>query len=291
MEGFLCVNKPQGPSSFQIVSKIRKALNVKKIGHAGTLDPDASGLLVIATGYTTRLLQYLPNEPKIYRFRLQFGIQTDTLDNTGKIIFSDGIIPSASDLTSTLCSFTGEYLQEPPAYSAKKINGIRAYKLARSGQTPQMTARLVRLYSLNLISFDQTNGYADLQVNCSGGTYVRSLARDIAVRLNTFGTASSILRIGSGDFSIDQALDIDNINDAENYIIPASTVFNKRPNIQLSIDQQKKIVNGSDITITMPNEYPDKEIFAFYGTHLLAVLQWKQQSIYHPIAVFPIDRQ
>ena len=198
MDGFLCVNKPQGPSSFKIVAQLRKVLKVKKIGHAGTLDPQASGLLVIAVGSSTRLIQYLPNEPKVYRFGLQFGSQTDTLDNTGSIIADGGSFPPSAQLQAALNRFHGEYLQVPPAFSAKKINGVRAYKMARNGDNPPLKPCKVTIHSLDLIQYDQDKGLAELELSCSGGTYVRALVRDLASELNTYGFASFIRRCRSG---------------------------------------------------------------------------------------------
>ncbi|HEX3019227.1 MAG TPA: tRNA pseudouridine(55) synthase TruB [Chitinispirillaceae bacterium] len=284
MDGFLCVNKPQGPSSFQIVAQLRKVLGVKKIGHAGTLDPDASGVLVLAIGSATRLIQYLPNEPKVYQFGLQFGSQTDTLDSKGTVVCSGMPIPELNDLRETIKRFHGECLQVPPAYSAKKVNGIRAYKMARNGHTPSLEACKVNIYTLELINYNKNCGLAELQMSCSGGTYVRSLVRDLASELHSCGFASYIRRIRCGNFSIDQAMDINDIIHAVNYIIPAAVVLNDQPGIQLCEQDQFKLINGIDISLPQMN---DSTVFAFRGTHLLAVLQWKQGTVYHPVTVFP----
>ncbi len=289
MDGFLCVNKPQGPSSFKIVAELRKVLKIKKIGHAGTLDPEASGLLVIAVGSATRLIQYLPNEPKIYRFGLQFGSQTDTLDSKGTVIADGGIFPLLSQLKTALNRFHGEYLQMPPAFSAKKIDGIRAYEMARKGDTPPLKPCRVKIHSLDLIQYDQDRGLAELELGCSGGTYVRALTRDLASELNTYGFASFIRRCRSGDFNLEQAMEIDDINNAVNYIMPAAVVLGNESGIQLSEQHYRKLVHGMDISLPQMTCSTDRKVFAYCGTHLLAVLQWKQDSEYHPVAVFPLS--
>lgn len=289
MDGFLCVNKPQGPSSFKIVAQLRKVLKVKKIGHAGTLDPEASGLLVIAVGSATRLIQYLPNEPKVYRFGIQFGSQTDTLDNTGTVIADGGIFPLSTQLVTALNRFHGEYLQVPPAYSAKKINGVRAYEMARNGDNPDLKPCKVKIHSLDMIQYDQDRGSAELEVSCSGGTYVRALVRDLATELNTYGFASFIRRCRSGNFSLEHAMEIDDIDHAVNYIMPAPVVLGNEPGIQLSEHHHRKLIHGMDISLPQMNGLTGRKIFAYCGTHLLAVLQWKQGSEFHPVAVFPLS--
>jgi tRNA pseudouridine55 synthase len=289
LDGFLCVNKPQGPSSFKIVAELRKALKVKKIGHAGTLDPEASGLLVIAVGSATRLIQYLPNEPKVYRFGLQFGFQTDTLDNKGTVIAEGGAFPSSAQLKAALNRFHGEHLQVPPAFSAKKINGVRAYEMARNGDTPDLKPCRVKIHSLDLIQYDQDRGIAELELCCSGGTYVRAIVRDLASALDTYGIASFIRRYRSGNFNLDQAMEIDDIDHAVNYIMPATVVLGKEPGIQLSEPHHQRLLHGMDISLPQMDVPTNRKIFAFSGTHLLAVLQWKQGSKFHPVAVFPLS--
>lgn len=289
MDGFLCVNKPQGPSSFKIVAKLRKVLKIKKIGHAGTLDPEASGLLVIAVGSATRLIQYLPNEPKVYRFGIQFGSQTDTLDSKGTLIADGGIFPLSTQLKAALNRFHGEYLQLPPAFSAKKINGVRAYDIARNGDTPSLKPCRVKIHSLDLIQYDINRGLAELELSCSGGTYVRALVRDLASELNTYGFASFIRRCRSGNFNLEQAMEIDDINNAVNYIMPAAVVLGNEYSIQLSEHHHQRLIHGMDISLAQMNVLTDRKIFAYCGTHLIAVLQWKQGSEFHPIAVFPLS--
>ena len=236
---------------------MRKVLKVKKIGHAGTLDPQASGLLVIAVGSATRLIQYLPNEPKVYRFGLQFGSQTDTLDNTGSIIADGGSFPPSAQLQAALNRFHGEYLQVPPAFSAKKINGVRAYKMARNGDNPPLKPCKVTIHSLDLIQYDQDKGLAELELSCSGNLCEGSCQRS-CIRVNTYGFASFIRRCRSGNFNLEQAMEIDDIDHAVNYIMPAAVVLGNEPGIQLSEHHHRKLIHGMNISLPQMNGLTDR---------------------------------
>jgi tRNA pseudouridine55 synthase len=281
VNGFLCVNKPIGPSSFQIVSQLRRILNIKKIGHAGTLDPEASGLLVIAIGTATRLLQYLPSEPKVYEFGIKFGSQTDTLDREGTITDSGKPIPDLSSIEQVLPSFEGRISQIPPVYSALLINGVRAYQLARSGKAVEMKSREINIYRIVLKQYDQEHGEAQLCVECSGGTYIRSLARDIAQQCGTIGFASYVHRTAIGLFNIDQALCQESIENASEHILSFDKVFTR--DICLISDVQKEcLLYGRDFEV--PGSTQDT-LYAFNNNELMAVLQHKGDSVYHPSTV------
>ena len=283
MDGFLCINKPCGPSSFQIVRSVYKFFGSKS-GHAGTLDPAASGLLVVAIGKATRLLQYLPGEPKTYNFAIQFGSQTDTLDKEGKFVKSGGLIPSQDAVDSVLSRFIGEQKQIPPIFSAIKVNGIRAYKSAREGIEPQMKARSINIYSLVLNKYETTTGTAHFTVECSGGTYVRSLARDIADALGTFGFAAYVHRLRAGNLSLENALCLEKFDEAEKYIIPVSNVFRNQPQIIISESQKKQIRFGQTLHINQVLE--NDLLFAFdQNGELVAVLKRNPDGGYHPATV------
>lgn len=282
MDGFLCVNKPCGPSSFQIVSQLRRILHTKKIGHAGTLDPQASGLLVIAVGVATRLLQYIPAEPKKYEFGIQFGSQTDTLDREGKVVCSGGRIPAEDEIRSVLEKFSGSIMQAPPSYSAILVNGVRAYKLARSGADVEMQKREVVIHSITLEKFDQEKAEAHLKVECAGGTYVRSLARDIAEEIGTLGYASYVHRTGAGIFDLKDALNAENLDMAEKKIVPFSIIFS-RDSVEISDAQKQELLFGRDIRIEASGK---ATVFAFFKGSIAAVLKHTGDSLYHPSAVF-----
>jgi tRNA pseudouridine55 synthase len=212
--GFLLINKPQGPTSFNIVAKIRKKFCVKKVGHCGTLDPLAEGLLVLAIGKATRQIQYL-NDDKTYEFGVIFGRQTETGDSEGKIIKECEEIPSIEKLLEEIPKFIGEISQIPPAFSAIKINGKRAYKLAREGITVEMKPRNIKIYSLNLLSFDFEQKTASFRVSCSSGTYVRTLAQDIAKSCASVGFCSFIKRIRVGNFVLENAVSVENATERD----------------------------------------------------------------------------
>ena len=208
INGFLLVNKSVGCSSFYIVNQLRRVTNIQKIGHAGTLDPFSSGLLIIALRReNTKRIDHFQQLFKTYHVRLVLGIETDTLDSFGKVIakkhvhkFSDAYIKSV------LTSFLGEQSQVPPIFSAKKIDGKRSYNLARKGQSFSLEPVLIHIYSLTLL---QNLGHTiDLAIQCSKGTYIRSLVRDIAIKLGTVGYAKNLVRVSIGDYHIKDALSI-----------------------------------------------------------------------------------
>jgi tRNA pseudouridine55 synthase len=285
VDGFLCVNKPIGPSSFQIIDQLRRILKIKKMGHAGTLDPQASGLLLVAIGTATRLLQYVPAEPKIYQFGIQFGSQTDSLDREGILVFSGGRIPQRAEIDAVLKKYSGEIMQIPPSYSAIKVNGVRAYKLARNGVTPDLQSRPVQIFSIEVLDFDSVSGIAQMQAVCSGGTYVRCLARDIAIDLGTYGFASFVHRVSIGPFSLDTAVGAELLGSAENYVIPTEKIFVK-DSIIVSDEQKKELLYGRDLLIP---EFSSEVVYAFYNGELLAVLKRGCASMYHPVTVLPVN--
>jgi tRNA pseudouridine55 synthase len=286
MDGFLFINKPSGPSSFAVINRLKPLVNRARIGHAGTLDPAASGLLIVAVGKATRLLEYVPVQPKCYTFTLHFGAETDTLDNEGSIVESGGRIPDRQAITDALPRFIGTILQEPPRYSAIKINGQRAYARARKNETFEMKPREVTVYSLNLDSLDAAAGTASISAGCSSGTYVRSLARDIARALKTFGFAADIRRTALGPFTLEDAKEIDEVTVSLGpCLIPVREVFGKCPHVVISDVQKEKLSFGADIAL---NGLADsKTIFAFDGKDAIAaVLVKKETGLFHPVKVF-----
>ncbi len=281
MNGFLCVNKPRGPSSFNIIAQTRRLLKTKKIGHCGTLDPEAEGLLLIAVGSSTRLLRYVKTEPKTYEFGIQFGSETDSFDLEGKIVAEGGRFPSESELTEALKRFSGEIFQTPPLFSAIKIEGVRACDLARKGVTPELKERQITIHYLKLVSYDGKNGTAHLTVSCSTGTYVRSLVRDIAHACATFGTATFIRRTKIGDFLIDDAVILDTGISLEKRLISNTDVFRSEYQIELSDSEFKNISQGRDMYIeNVPGDF--QVIFAKYNGNVVTVLRKMDTFRYHP---------
>ncbi len=204
----ILINKPTGWSSFDVVNKIKKALKIKKIGHSGTLDPFADGLLILVTGKKTKEAGRFQNLPKTYVGTIALGQTTDTLDTEGEITERKPVPPLTSEkIAAVLSRFLGESLQTPPVYSALKLNGRRAYKLARENREVELAPRKIHIYALELLDFSKAE--LTIRVHCSKGTYVRALARDIAKSLGTVGFLKSLTRTEIGPFSLEEALEVD----------------------------------------------------------------------------------
>lgn len=211
LNGIVNVYKPSGVSSNYVVINVKKILNIKKVGHTGTLDPLACGVLPICIGNATKLSEYLLDKDKVYFVKIKFGILTDTYDCEGKILQEDKNFKSNEDqIKETIKSFVGEYDQIPPIYSALKVNGRRAYDLAREGEVFELKHRKVKIYFIEniLVEGDECS----FVVKCSKGTYIRSLCKDIGDRLNTFGTMIFLERIESGIFTKDNSVDFESLN-------------------------------------------------------------------------------
>lgn len=208
ISGFLNINKPEGCTSHDVVAMLRKSLGIKKIGHAGTLDPDATGVLVIGINEATKLFQFLPQD-KTYIGEITFGISTDTDDITGNIIQKSEYIPALNEITEKLSTFTGKIKQKPPIFSSVKINGERAYKLARNNQISlsDMKEKEIEIYSIDLISYSDKK--LKLKIHSSGGTYMRSIARDLGKALSSCATLSKLERIKACGFKIEDSLSPD----------------------------------------------------------------------------------
>ena len=203
-EGILLVNKPKGPSSFRLVQMLRKRLQIQKIGHAGTLDPFASGLMVMLIGRNyTRLSDRFLNHDKEYLAEVRLGQTTDTYDSEGQITATSDIIPSLEDIQAALAGFQGETLQTPPMFSAKKIKGKKLYELARKGIEVHREPVKVTL-DIQLIRYEYP--FLELRVNCSKGTYIRSLAYDLGIKLECGAHLSNLERTRSGNFLLENAI-------------------------------------------------------------------------------------
>lgn len=206
-DGLVLIDKPKGITSFVAVAVVRRALGVKHCGHTGTLDPMAEGLLPVLTGRATKLSAYLLEGDKRYRAELTFGSQTDTLDAEGEVTATGGRIPEAAELAAVLEKFKGKQMQIPPMFSAIKKNGVAMYKLARKGESVELAPRDIEIYKLELLSY--RDGVATLDVHCSKGTYIRSLCRDIAEQLGTYGCMTALRRTATCGFAVEDAVPLD----------------------------------------------------------------------------------
>lgn len=207
MDGVLVVDKPEGVTSHDVVATARRLLGEKRIGHTGTLDPLATGVLPLACGRATRLVRFLTASEKQYEATMLFGVTTDTLDVTGEETSRTGRVPSREALVAALRTFEGEQMQVPPAYSAKKVAGRRAYDFARRNEPVELAAVPVRLARIELVEF--AGERARMVLTCSAGFYVRALVRDLGDRLGTGATLEALRRTRSGEFTLEEAIDLE----------------------------------------------------------------------------------
>lgn len=212
IHGWVVFDKPLGMSSTQAVAKIRWLFNAEKAGHGGTLDPLATGLLPIALGEATKTVQWATDGRKVYRFRVAWGAETTTDDLEGEVSARSDARPEKTRIETTLKDFTGEIMQAPPAFSAIKINGERAYDLARAGEAPEMVARPVVVEELRLVNADSLD-YADFEVVCGKGTYIRSLARDMGRKLGCLGHVTLLRRVQVGGLTEAQMISLEKLEE------------------------------------------------------------------------------
>ncbi|MDD9331605.1 MAG: tRNA pseudouridine(55) synthase TruB [Wolbachia sp.] len=245
--GWLNLDKPVGISSAQAINQVKKIFGIKA-GHLGTLDPLASGVLPIALGEATKTVPYLSSGLKAYEFTIKWGEQRTTDDSDGEVIKSSIIEPKCDQIDCAIKNFIGEIKQAPPAFSSIKINGARAYKLARSGRKVDIKSRLVCVHKLKLISVDTINNSADFSMLCGSGVYVRSIARDLGITLNCFGYVTKLRRTIVGDFRDDESVILERLTGNER-IIPITSALKLMPKVEISSEEAYRIRNGQEITL------------------------------------------
>ena len=244
--------KPVGMTSSDAVGIVRKATGIKKVGHLGTLDPLASGVLPIAFGKATRLFDVFLQKKKTYIAMFDFSYSTDTLDNDGEITARCDKIVTKEDVEKVLPQFAGKIEQYPPKYSAKNVGGERAYDLARAGKQFELSPSVVEIYSLKLLRKEE-NGFV-FEIVCSAGTYIRSLARDIGESLGACGTMTALIRTESGKFSLRTAVTKDELsNGFEQYAVSAEEALSDYPMLCLKCDEAFKVQNGVSVSVCVGN--------------------------------------
>lgn len=263
MDGILIVNKEKKWTSNDVVQKVKR-LTGQKVGHTGTLDPLATGVLPLLIGKGTLLSKYLINHDKTYIAKVKLGIKTDTADLEGKIIEKidvDESIFNQNKIENVLKSFIGKQNQIPPMYSAIKIRGKKLYEYARSGQNVDIPERKIEIYEMELINFDKNTKEVEFKVSCSKGTYIRTLCEDIAKKMGNIGTMSSLNRVIVGDFKIENAITINNINEINlsNKIITIESFFRKNKSINLSNRDLTMFLNGVKL-----NREEENDIYRVY---------------------------
>ena len=249
--GIIILNKPVGVSSHRCVGMVRKALNMKKVGHTGTLDPEASGVLPILAGPATRASDFLTMEDKKYRATILLGTKTDTLDMAGEVIEQKSVNVTEEEIRRVIGGFVGNIQQVPPMYSAIQVNGQRLYNLARQGIEVERKARDITIFSIDIEKIELP--YVKIAVHCSKGTYIRTLAADIGDALGCGGCISELERTSSGDFTIENAITPEELSalaesgQAEKALLPLDSFFKKYDAIYLDKKRADRVKNGVPI--------------------------------------------
>lgn len=253
-KGIIVINKPQDWTSFDVVNKVKHLLRIKRVGHLGTLDPMATGVLLVTYGSATKLFDLMQHKVKTYVAEFQLGLLTDTLDATGKVLIDKNVVIDKNDLINSITKFIGSIDQIPPKYSAKSINGVRAYDLARQNIDFDLKAKRVEVYDINLLNFDAKSNVFKVEISCGSGTYIRALGRDIAEKLGTHATMTSLVRTRVGDFDLKQAVPILDLNEnnISNYCLSLGKCLNYET-IALDEITTKRIINGQTLIIDKPD--------------------------------------
>lgn len=266
VNGWVCLDKPVGVTSTQMVGKVRYAFNAQKAGHAGTLDPLASGILAIALGEATKTIPYAVDTQKTYRFTIRWGEQTSTDDAEGYMIASSDVRPEKAAIEAALPEFTGEISQLPPRFSAIKLAGARAYDLARNGEEFELSPRPVQVHSLRLLEvLDPEN--AVFELICGKGTYVRALARDLGLRLGSVAHARDIRRLQVGPFNESNAISLDSLEQLvhnptlSEYLLPVETPLDDIPAMAITGSDATRLKRGQTILARTGQVEPSDVLF------------------------------
>lgn len=251
MTGIVIVNKKVNVTSNDVVVKIKHLLNEKKVGHLGTLDPLASGVLPVAIGRATRLFDYFLDKKKTYKARFKFGVQTDTLDLEGKVIKKSQVIPTLEQIKKAIKeNFLGKIMQVPPLHSSKKVNGKRAYELARHGEEVELKPSEKTIYKFECLR--EVDKYTfEFEIVCSSGTYIRSLARDLGEKTGSCATMTSLIRTKSGEFKLEDGINFEelNVESIKKSLIPVERCLDELEKITVSERQYKNLRDGKKIFV------------------------------------------
>ena len=290
ISGWLVVDKPAGPTSTAVVNKVRWALDAKKAGHAGTLDPEATGVLAIALGEATKTVPYITDALKAYKFTVRLGIATNTDDAEGEVINTSDLRPDDESIKAALAGFIGDIEQVPPQFSAVKVDGERAYKRARDGEEMALEARPLWVESLLLIDRPDAD-HVTLEMVCGKGGYVRSIARDLGQALGCFGHVRDLRRIWSGPFEAGKGLTIEHIEEIartpelDAHVLPLEKGLDDLTEVKATAEGATRLRNGNPgMVIASDVEYGD-ECWASFDGQAVAVGRFKAGEL-HPSRVF-----
>jgi tRNA pseudouridine55 synthase len=248
LDGVLVIDKPSGMTSHDVVDAVRRRLGTRKVGHAGTLDPDATGVLLIGIGRATRFLSYAQASPKRYEAAARFGIITTTQDASGEVVEERPAAFTRSMLEAALVRFSGVIEQVPPMVSAVKIGGERLYKKARRGEELERPSRRVKIFELELMDFSEGPPRAMLNVRCSGGTYVRTLVHDLGLALGCGAHLESLRRVEAGGFSISEAVALKDAG--ADSLLPLAEAVRELPRLEIDADAARVVATGAPLELT-----------------------------------------
>lgn len=272
MKGILCVNKPRDFTSFDVIAKLRGILHIRRLGHGGTLDPMATGVLPVFVGSATKACDIMPDTNKSYLAGFRLGQTTDTQDITGKILTSSDKPVSYDDICAVLPDFMGKIMQIPPMYSAVQVGGKRLYDLARQGIEVEREAREIEVTGLRIFRYDEETREGTIEIDCGKGTYVRTIIHDIGEKLGCGGIMTSLVRTSSGGFSYSECHTLEEIQQAadqgriEEFIIPVERIFQTLPKLRLNPAQTRMYSNGVKLDISRVNNIlPDANRYGVYG--------------------------
>ena len=252
MNGIVIVDKPQDWTSQDVTARLRRVFNTRRIGHGGTLDPMATGVLPVFVGRATRAVEFFEHADKVYEATLQLGVITDTEDITGTVLENRDVNISQAEFLAVLDRFRGEIQQIPPMYSAIKVNGQKLYDLARQGKEVARKSRTITIHQLELLEFGGDT--AKIRVHCSKGTYIRTLCKDIGLALGCGGCMAALRRTAAGNYPIGQAVALDTLLETENpeqYLLPVDSIFSGHPEIVLTEKQALRCRNGNSFSIDL----------------------------------------
>ena len=257
MDGIVIVDKPQGWTSQDVTARLRRVFGTRRIGHGGTLDPMATGVLPVFVGRATRAVEFFEHAEKTYETVLRLGITTDTEDMTGTVLTEENVSFTEEQLQETLAAFRGEILQVPPMYSALKVNGQKLCDLARKGKTVERQPRPITIHELTLV--ERGENTLRIRVRCSKGTYIRTLCKDIGEKLGCGGCMESLRRVAAGEYAIDEAVPLQTLLDTEEpekYLRDVDTMFRNYPAVTLTANQETRCRNGNAFSVSLaPGTY------------------------------------
>ena len=275
MNGLIVVNKEKDYTSRDVVNIISKTLGTKKVGHTGTLDPMACGVLVVVIGKCTKLCDYEPLDEKEYIAEFELGYETDTLDNTGNIVSENKVNVSDNEIRDAILSFKGEYDQVVPKYSAVKINGKKLYEYARNDIDIKLPSRRVNIKDIEVINVGKI-----IKIRClvSKGTYIRSLIRDIGYKLNTYATMTSLVRTKLGEYNIEDSYKIEDIKNNKYKLVSIEEIFKDKVRVDMDDILLKKVSNG----VKLDNAYNSDIVLFYYKDKLICVYKEYEKSKIKP---------